>query len=486
MTAAAHLLSGLTFRPLLAAAAGAVIGLATAANGQTAGTIEPVSPPKWVVVTEDATPLRCGDLDRFYAVAELASGTILRQDGTSDRWARVEYPSTVALLIPANEGSVVNNEFVELTRESGLRAPSLLSGVAGSWRSVYEAKLPAGTQFKLVKTLTGEGGQVTGYMVEAPRPPLVPHAPRGFVRASALREATPTEIKTEEDRLGLNAPAPTSPATPTTTTAAATPSQPAGTEAPGSGTGTGTAAPAGVDTTLLQPITRPGVEPATPATTTAPTAPAGSTTTPAAAPAPQPVVEAPKPLTDDQMRERFGLLPQDLAVLDAKLQALQASGAADSNALRELTAEYERASTAARFDSLKQAIDGRLEFLRIRLAARDEIERIQSSLRESSQRERDIQARIDAWRRSRSFPYFGRVVRSGVYDGDRVPLMYRIESTDPLLGPRTVGYIRPNEGQDITPFVGRVVGLSGETFFDPSLRLTIIRPTEIVPAPEQP
>ena len=65
----------------------------------------------------------------------------------------------------------------------------------------------------------------------------------------------------------------------------------------------------------------------------------------------------------------------------------------------------------------------------------------------------------------------GRLASSGVYDGDRLPLLYRV--TDPDTD-RTIAYVRPEEGVDLTLHLGQQVGVVGQTGFDSELQLAVI------------
>jgi len=73
----------------------------------------------------------------------------------------------------------------------------------------------------------------------------------------------------------------------------------------------------------------------------------------------------------------------------------------------------------------------------------------------------------------------GRLAPSAVYNGDRLPLMYRVQSVDPLTGPRTIGYVRPQEGQRLDGSLGQIVGIIGSTTDDDALSLRIIRPERV-------
>ena len=72
---------------------------------------------------------------------------------------------------------------------------------------------------------------------------------------------------------------------------------------------------------------------------------------------------------------------------------------------------------------------------------------------------------------------------SNVYNGERLPKMYRIQSVSRVDGsPRTLGYVTPDKSIDGK--LGSVVGIVGEPRFDPQLRLVIVRPDQVDVMPE--
>ncbi len=86
--------------------------------------------------------------------------------------------------------------------------------------------------------------------------------------------------------------------------------------------------------------------------------------------------------------------------------------------------------------------------------------------------------------RTRGYQFVGRLVRSSVYDGARMPLMYRMVSVNESI-PRTLGYIVPDDALGIPTKLGEIVGVLGTSELDPALNLRIVTPTRIdVLAPE--
>lgn len=411
--------------------------------------------PIWRVITRDGVALRCGPETVFYAVAEYNTGRMVLMDGIAGNQARVRYPEDLGALVPADEVRVINDQTVELARASSLRAPSILMGLSGSWKGLYEADLPAGTRLTVTETLKNDRGQVVGFRVVAPRPPAVSGHPRAFVPADALRDATPEEIERHTAAQRAAQPQPTT-QQPTTQEPATRPA-----EQP--------TAP------VAQPETQPQNQPVQPAER------------PAEQPA-QPVTEQPAQPVEPVQQPT----PSPTEIRASKLEDLEASlnaarrlpPAQLDEALEELLAEYTRTRAEAGDDErLAAQLDMRIDWLKLRIATRDQRRAIEAALNSAGERGRDLDRQVSEWRRGRTYALVGRLVVSTVYNGERLPRMYRVQTVSPVDGAtRTLGYVTPDA--EIESKLGRVVGVVGEPRFDPQLRLVIIRPDQIDVMPE--
>ncbi|MBC22436.1 MAG: hypothetical protein CMJ32_00770 [Phycisphaerae bacterium] len=120
------------------------------------------------------------------------------------------------------------------------------------------------------------------------------------------------------------------------------------------------------------------------------------------------------------------------------------------------------AQRRARQLQLKNSIRQRLAQLdRLRQANSQQLEQIESA-----------QVALDA--RS-EYNAVGRLNASAVYNGERLPQLYRVR--DPGSG-QTILYLEPDNPQ-ITAMLGQVVGIVGTTRFDERLQLNIIEPRRI-------
>ncbi|MBB6429398.1 SH3 domain-containing protein [Algisphaera agarilytica] len=70
----------------------------------------------------------------------------------------------------------------------------------------------------------------------------------------------------------------------------------------------------------------------------------------------------------------------------------------------------------------------------------------------------------------------GILTASTVHTGANQPVLLRL--LDPT-GKRTVAYLEPSEAVDTVQMIGRIVGIVGESVYDPTTRLNLIRPTRV-------
>ncbi len=494
---------------------------------------------RWVVVAQEDTAARCDDFERFYKVATFQPGQILRLDGESDEWARIVYPASMHALVPAADARGVGEGAIQLAIDSRLRAPSAVLGIAGSWHSLYAEALPAGTRLEVVGEELGANGEVVAYRVKPPMPPAINEAPHAFVKLAALRDASDAEI---QKHLASINPADRSEADVVLEDATRTEYDgPAIEQAPVTTPRRGQNTPAtppetkpGYSTDLLEPMVRPGQEktpepgsitpwtpendtpldvtgqsgaggpaentparstPATNANTNngsfdivaqveqqdvnaAPGSNADASRTPSVQP--ERVFEQQSPSEPEPAPE-----PASVEVLEAALtSARKLDAEALDIALDELAAEFRRTLAAESAkpgadENIIRGLEQRVAWLELRIDTRDQRRAIDDALRVSSDRDRQVAEGVRRWQSERAYVVVGRLAPSAVYDGKRLPLMYRVQSVDPVLGPRTIAYVRPSANQDLAPRLGQIVGIVGRGSDDDALRLRIIRPDRV-------
>jgi hypothetical protein len=409
----------------------------------------------YMVVNRNDAALRSGDQDVFYAIARLASGTVLRTVGESGAYTSVVISDSLGAFVPATEVErVAGAERVRLSVESKLRAPSHLMGLSGSWKQLYTTALPAGTELDILEALTNESGGVVGYRVRAPKSPAGEY-PLGFILTDDLRPALSSEI---ED--GTQDPIPPSDGSDDAAENTPDPEPLPDTQPEQDESETNTA----VDTSLLEEqVTNEPVE-----------------------------IENATPVATED--EPAIIIATEARIPTSELESLEA---AFNNArsmpreeldvaLDELLAEFSRTRAEADDDeSLARALDQRIEWIQIRTQTRDQRRRIAEALAQYDANADETAQAIQAWQQGRAYQLVGRMVTSSVYTGENLPLLYRVQGTDPITGqPRTIGYVAPKQGQDLRHMIGRVVGVLGVMRDDEALELRVVEPERVDLMPE--
>lgn len=403
-----------------------------------------------VVVSAENVNLRCGAGSVWYAVASLSPGDVLRVDGVDAGWLRVTYPSGVPAVVKATEAALDEARgSVKLTAPSRLLASNPRGGVFESWQTLLEKELASGTELTYVETLKDASGGVSGYRV------IAPEGARGFVSERFVRKATDLEIAAVK---GAQAPPPmavTPPATPSESTTASsggeTPAQPAQAAAPA---------------TTPAPESGSGAQPATTPTETVAAIPAE----------PKPVefvpvvpVEPPAPAGPS------------LKNLDSAYDVLKTVPTEDAE-IGPLIAEYERflatlPQTSANSGRRAYA-RAKIDLLRARGELQDAIRaaaEVEASARRGSSSIEELRAALAAKPR---YTVVGRLSASTVYDGTRLPLMYRILSIENFPG-RTLAYVTPAEGVELTTRIGSLVGVVGDGAVDAALGVPVLTPKRV-------
>lgn len=394
-----------------AGVAGIAAGVAHAAPAQA-----PQAGVHYVVVGEGGAPLRGGASEHYYTIATLPAGTVLPADTDGQAWTRVGYPAGTGVYVRVEDVEVSGNT-AKLTRPARVKAPQVARGYAYSWTDATPAPLPAGIMLTIVEPVREtEGGPIVAYMVKAPE------QARGYVESRLVRRATEAEAEAFRLKTGAPAPAP-APVEPPKPT-------PAGPAAPG------------ID--LTKPVEGP--------------APGQQNTTP------------PPPAPRDPADRAVGSVED----LEAAFQRVWKEPAQTAE-LDELIAEYQRAVDASGpgASPRKTQLERRIAALKLRKDIRERVrksEEARAALDSDNQR---LAEQLAAWERTRVYTIIGQLQPSTLYDGKRLPRMYRVVSVGAAAG-RTLGYLRENESLHLDRHLGQVVGVIGEAQMDRSLRLNLI------------
>jgi hypothetical protein len=149
----------------------------------------------------------------------------------------------------------------------------------------------------------------------------------------------------------------------------------------------------------------------------------------------------------------------------------------------ELVAAFERvlANTPATTDneSTRAWLTQRLTLLDIRKQLQKSLQDVAAArARLAEGNEQSAQA-MEQLQASAIYDYVGKLEKSAVYNGNRLPLMYRLVSIGDG-APRTLGYIEPKEGLDLDRKLGVLVGVSGGGSQRADLRLSTIDASSVV------
>jgi hypothetical protein len=128
--------------------------------------------------------------------------------------------------------------------------------------------------------------------------------------------------------------------------------------------------------------------------------------------------------------------------------------------------------------TIRRRLDQRLAYLQLSLDIQAKRRKLAESQSMWSEHDKVIKQRMDEVAQTRQYTLVGRLSASSIYDGKRLPLMYRVQSVGGP-APRTMAYLRPDPKQGIDSKLGQVVGVLGESVMDPTLHINIITPLRV-------
>ena len=409
------------------------------------------APDSYIVTVRDGVLLRCRAGSIWYPVTTLKSGQVLRVMGETEGWQAVEYPPGTPAVARIERVELRKNaegdEVAVLMRPSTLYAYNTTDPTSDmSYNGVFKIEqLPAGTELPILGTIEKRGGVLGGYLVDPPRGAI------GYVQplGSDVRLATDAEIAAflqesgwdqqlgdgendaseehSDDDGGMNG----------------TPEGGDGSGDTDSGTETGTGEGADdADDSSDNDKDNGKADDA----------------------------EAELDAYDKAERELLSLNDAFQRVLNAPMDEAELTGmreAYDSLLTRVPEGEEGRV--------FRDVIGVQLELLSIR-------EELQEMLREANALEARINTTPDTMvvDRSQSLGYeaVGRLMPSLIYDGARLPLLYRVVSVDSAYG-RTLAYVAPSEDVELTSALGSIVGVHGEATTEQDRRVPILTPERV-------
>lgn len=416
--------------------------------------------PYIAVVQGNTVNLRSGpSAQSAYAFGKLKAGDAVQVIKEEFGWAKVRTsgPAFSALYayVPADRRVTLgSNGTAQVTAKTDLRAPNVDAGGAPekSWKLI--GTVAPGTTLTVLGTIAGDNESV--YKV------ALPPCGEGWVNMQFLRRASAAEAATYTET-PVNA-APAGSAAPSSVGSAPT-LQPAPTMAPaGDATTPGTVTTAASDTQ-----TTPG-SPAIPPLLDDHSGRAVPAGTKLSSDGEGAIEVAPR-------SQRAAVAKQSAraswADLEAQWEAVrqQPQAGAEVEALRGRYMELSR--TAPANSALALMATARAEQLELISETQKQSQQLAAIKGQMTERQRAMIQIITDIQRRAEYTTVGVLNASVVYDGKRLPQLYRI--TDPQTS-QTLAYVLPNENIPMGTMLGTLVGVKGGKEFDSALNLTVISP----------
>lgn len=466
---------------LVLVAVGFALGLSRTAAAQTSQKF-----PYLAAVTAEKTSVRAGADSRYYPFGSVGKNDLVQVVAQKAGWARVRAVGPAFegffgyLKLPKTEAARfrLDREGTEgLTLGStSIFAPNLdeKAEPGRSWKPI--AKLPAETTLTVLETYTGDLHVV--YKVE------LPESAEGWINMSHLRRASLEQIAAWEN--AMNGIKPT-PAPQPEAVAAQTPAlEPTTTQPPEL---TEVIATAPVTTEDMDRVTV-AAEPPTDET------PKPTTPTLTLLDVPNQVLarDLPPftPIDQDQATddEKDTPTPTDessaqieIDISDLTLEDLEGAYArllrepletAEVVPLRRLYAAFAREHSGSAI--VANHLGTRVEQLQIWGELQQKVVELNQLRDRAKATRQEVDAVAAALERSGDYVAVGRLDASTIYDGKRLPKLFRLR--DPSTG-RTVGYLRPSRQVKLPEMLGHLIGIVGEKSYDGGLRLNVLTPRRI-------
>ncbi len=409
-------------------------------------------------VTADNVYIRCGpSASSAYPFGKLAMGDILEVVDEGFGWAtvRTNGPAfrNIYGYVLANDKVVLSPDGQTLTvnAETDVRAPNI--GADGNPDSSFKAigKASIGSMLKVVATMNGEREKV--YKIAVPAN-CVGYVNLNFVRRSSAGEAAkmaqsvsnaPAAVKgagtvavIEEKTSQTTEVIPATATTPEKIITDATKTETVVTETV---------------------VANPKVEVAKPAVKT----------TEVVVVAPGPMVQSAQASASEKRRKSFN----DLEVIWITVKA-EPLASSEVGVLKDRYMILMNDSDCE--IEIKNVVETRVKQLIVQIEAQQRIRQLKemrATLDADTEQVRVLKFALEA--RS-DYTVVGILNASSIYDGKRLPLLYRL--VDPAVG-QTVAYVTTKNPAQLATMLGTLVGIRGEKRYDEALRVSVIDPTAI-------
>ncbi len=449
--------------PAAALIAGLASALALASSASAQPAPAKATDPYQAVVSRDGVELRAGAGVFYYPVANLKAGTRLRVVGEDNGFLKVAYPDGLKAFIRAGDDVTVDpsGKTLKLVKQPRVLHANLTSGAKGSFCPIaFEKEPEVGAQFTILETIKGDDGKPSHFAIPAPAGTF------GFVNKESLRKLTPEELTPAAKPAASPAAPASTPGGPTTPAAPASATPPAA--SPGS-------SPAAT------PSTPPATPPATPPVSTPPsTTPAvdGQPTPTAATPSEPAAPVAPAPTPEVLKADTRKADMDSLVAIFKRVQSQGQQEAELAPAIQAFKAFISRLSDSPSDRRLADHLGKYVEVMQLRLDLRETLNKPEAGIPSLESRHVEIDRQLAELEKLAVYKAIGRLLSSTVYDGTRLPKLYRVVSPEPGNG-RTLGYVQPRDGLDLEGKLGRIVGVIGESKLDESLKANLVAPRRV-------
>lgn len=455
------------------------------------------------VVVDDQTHVRVGSAPSFYCIAKLKAGQMVKViDEDKYRYSPIaltgptfkrcfgyiRQPHGEAALLrisPDQKTGVALGRVEVVGAFLDERTDEFVPGPDYSWKKL--ALVPVEKSIQILETIELEGETV--YRV------AMPDNGRAWINSTRLRRATPEEtnawnasVKKDAPKTGDNPAAQPGQRPLVESPRTAQRSEPEQTGAGGAPTDTGmqdteTAQPALAQTEQdVPPVTEPAAAGPDTATAAQPSQPEesaeGAASTgdreesgsQAAAPQGEPEPE-PAPETSAAEEAQEALKNLEAIFEQLRQEPVETAEVDPLKALYQELADNQEAPEAIRHRAGQRARQ---------LDVWSSIQRRKIELARAQARSEVTTEQAEAVRlailHAREYAAVGRLDASTIYDGRRLPLLFRLQ--DPGTG-RTIAYVQPSEDFELVTMLGQLVGIAGDIVYDGGLRLNLIKPRQI-------
>ncbi len=469
-------------------AVGFVLGLSRTAAAQSSEKF-----PYLAAVTAEKTSVRAGADSRYYPFGSVGKNDLVQVVAQKAGWARVRAVGPAFegffgyLKLPKTEAARfrLDREGTQgLTLGStSIFAPNLdeKAEPGRSWKPI--AKLPAETTLTVLETYTGDLHVV--YKVE------LPALAEGWINMAHLRRASLEQIAAWEN--AMNGIKPTPAPQPEAVAAQTSAPEPTTTQPPQPTEVIATVPVTTEDmdrvTVAVEPPTDVAPKPTTPTPTLldipnqvlardlTPFAPISQARNdekdaPIAEqtqPAPPPTDESSAPIEVDISN----LTLDDLEGAYARLLR-EPLETAEVVPLRRLYAAFAREHSGSAI--VAHHLGTRVEQLQIWGELQQKVVELNQLRDRAKATRQEVDAVAAALERSGDYVAVGRLDASSIYDGQRLPKLFRLRD---LSTGRTVGYLRPSHQVKLPEMLGHLIGIVGEKSYDGGLRLNVLTPRRI-------